>query len=173
MPPQRLKAWRMRPERIPDTTFDGAPAPCGEDGVLRLVIPANERAVRRGLMCIKLGLKNLNLDADDWSTLELVVAEIFNNIVEHAYKKPSTGLIETQMNYSKGQLQCEIVDTGCPMPNGTLPQGMQKSLDCDIADLPEGGFGWFLIRQLTSHLNYDRAAGHNILTFQLSLNGDT
>jgi serine/threonine-protein kinase RsbW len=163
----------MRPERMPDTTSDCAPAPCGEDGVLRLVIPANERAVRRGLMCIKLGLKGLNLNADDWSTLELVVAEIFNNIVEHAYKERSTGLIETQMNYSKGQLQCEIVDTGCSMPNGTLPQGMQKNLDCDIADLPEGGFGWFLIRQLTSHLNYDRAAGHNILTFQLSLNSDT
>lgn len=159
----------MRPERMHDTPASSSPVLCGADGVLRLVIPANERSVRRGLLCIKLGLKNLNLDADDWSTIELVIAEVFNNIVEHAYSERSTGLIEAQMTYTKGALQCEIVDTGCPMPNGTLPQGEQKNLDCDLADLPEGGFGWFLIRQLTSDLNYERAAGHNILSFQMSL----
>ena len=32
-------------------------------------------------------------------------------------------------------------------------------------DLPEGGFGWFLIRSLTRDLTYLREDGYNMLCF--------
>ena len=60
------------------------PATDKEEAALRLVIPANEEAVREGLSTIKSGLSDLEFSQDEWSTLELVVAEVLNNIVVHA-----------------------------------------------------------------------------------------
>lgn len=157
----------MRHERIPDTSFSSDPEFHENESTLRIVIPANERSVRRGLHSMKAGLSSINLSPDDWSTVELVIAEVLNNIVEHAYTERDDGVIEVRLSYSDDSLGCTISDTGRPMPNGELPEGAQKDLNCDIADLPEGGFGWFLIHQLTQDLCYGRDNGRNILTFQL------
>lgn len=157
----------MRPEKISDVALSSDPQFHGQDGALRLIIPATERSVRRGLQTIKSGMSDLNMSQDDWSTIELVVAEVLNNIVEHAYQESGDGLIETHLDYTKEALNCRIIDTGCRMPNGELPDGAQKNLDCDIADLPEGGFGWFLIHQLTQDLNYERDSNRNTLSFRL------
>lgn len=139
----------------------------GRNGVLRLVIPANDRSVRRGLMTIKSGMSNLNLSQDDWSTVELVIAEVLNNIVEHAYANSDTGLIEAHLDYSQDTLHCKVIDTGRSMPNGKLPKGAPKDVTCDISDLPEGGFGWFFIHHLTRDLHYARHANQNTLSFRL------
>ncbi|MFT6168847.1 MAG: serine/threonine-protein kinase RsbW [Celeribacter sp.] len=160
----------MRPEKISDVSLSCDTQFHGEDGALRLIIPANERSVRRGLQTIKSGMSDLRLSQDDWSTIELVVAEVLNNIVEHAYREHGDGLIETHLDYSKGALYCKVIDTGCQMPNGQLPDGAQKDLNCQIADLPEGGFGWFLIHQLTQDLNYARQENRNTLSFRLPFN---
>jgi serine/threonine-protein kinase RsbW len=52
------------------------------------------------------------------------------------------------------------------MPGLCLPAGKFQPLD-DLADLPEGGFGWYLIRSLTEELSYRRSNGINRLSFQL------
>jgi serine/threonine-protein kinase RsbW len=157
----------MRPEKISDVSLSSDSHYHGENGALRLVIPANERAVRRGLLAIKSGMSDLSLSQEDWSTVELVIAEVLNNIVEHAYSESGSGLIETHLDYSHDTLHCKVIDTGRSMPNGKLPEGAPKDLTCDIADLPEGGFGWFLIHQLTRDLNYTRHANQNTLSFRL------
>ena len=36
-----------------------------------------------------------------------------------------------------------------------------------VEELPEGGFGWDLIRQLTTGLAYARVEGRNELTFRM------
>ncbi|MEN8833487.1 ATP-binding protein [Pacificibacter sp.] len=143
------------------------PATDKEEAALRLVIPANEEAVREGLSTIKSGLSDLEFSQDEWSTLELVVAEVLNNIVVHAYQERNDGMIETHMDHSNGSLLCKIIDTGNPMPGGELPNKPQSDLTCATEDLPEGGFGWFLIRQLTKDLNYGRMEDQNVLTFRL------
>ncbi len=54
------------------------------------------------------------------------------------------------------------------MPDGELPIG--RLTDPKIAkDLPEGGFGWFLIRNLSQDLTYDRDEDKNILGFCISV----
>ena len=65
-----------------------------------------------------------------------------------------------------GGLHCTVSDTGAPMPGLCLPEGQFQPLK-DLADLPEGGFGWFLIRSLTEGLAYQRSKGLNRLSFQL------
>lgn len=167
----QLKALPMRPEKISNASLNGDGNFYGENSVLRLIIPANERSVRCGLMTIKSAMSNLSMSHDDWSTVELVIAEVLNNIVEHAYSESDSGLIETHLDYEHGALHCKVVDTGRSMPNGELPEGAPKDLTCDIADLPEGGFGWFLIHQLTRDLNYVRHLNQNTLSFKLPFAG--
>jgi serine/threonine-protein kinase RsbW len=90
-----------------------------------------------------------------------------NNIVEHAYDRDD-GQIELRLQWLPGRLVCELLDAGLPMPDCTLPEGRAQSVADDQA-LPEGGFGWFLIRQLTEKLLYQRIGARNHLSFQLNV----
>lgn len=96
---------------------------------------------------------------------EIVLAEVLNNIVEHAYAQIS-GDIDLALDMRQGQLHCQITDTGHPMPDFTLPEGAFQDLGA-IETLPEGGFGWFLIRNLTEELEYRHIGGMNQLSFTL------
>ena len=49
------------------------------------------------------------------------------------------------------------------MPGGDLPGARQATI-VDVADLPEGGFGWYLIRTLTQELTYLRDGERNLLS---------
>ncbi len=102
------------------------------------------------------------LSVEDRSTAEIVLAEVLNNIVEHAYAD-GLGSIRLCLSLSAGRLNCRIEDEGRPMPGGQPPAGRAP----DPADLPEGGFGWHLIRSLSQGLTYVRTGQINQLTFSL------
>jgi len=105
------------------------------------------------------------MHADAISTAEIVLAEVMNNVVEHAYKMDPDGEIYLSLVQVDGRLQCKSIDFGHPMPDLSLPIGKENDLNCDLQDLPEGGFGWFLIRNLTDNLTYFRENESNMLTF--------
>jgi serine/threonine-protein kinase RsbW len=90
-----------------------------------------------------------------------------NNIVEHAYARHQGDIVVT-LQLSASELVCRIVDTGLPMPEGVLPAGKLKPMLAD-EDLPEGGFGWFLIRTLSRDLEYRRDGNNNLLSFRLDM----
>lgn len=100
---------------------------------------------------------------------ELVVAEVLNNIVEHAYEDRAGGEILLRLVFAPARLALEFTDFGLPMPNGTLPFGAPVDLDVSEQDLPEGGFGWFLIRTLAEDLDYHRDGDRNRLTLSIPL----
>ena len=97
---------------------------------------------------------------------EIVLAEVMNNIVEHAYAV-TTGEICLTLRRSAAGIFCELTDCGAPMPGLTPPAGKFQELG-NIDDLPEGGFGWFLIRSLVEGLSYRRENGENHLSFLLN-----
>ena len=66
-------------------------------------------------------------------------------------------------------MQFELLDQGLPMPGGQPPPGQAAGVDVAVDDLPEGGFGWFLIRKLSQDLRYSRDGDTNRLCFSLSL----
>lgn len=131
----------------------------------QVTIAADPIAVRQGLCTLFNTPLLRGLAQDDRGTAEIVLAEALNNIVEHAYAHHS-GEIEVVLLLHKNALICRIVDTGLPMPNGLLPAGLLAPMD-QLDDLPEGGFGWFLIRTLSQDLDYRRVDGRNQLSFRL------
>lgn len=133
--------------------------------ISRIVIPAGDLAVRDGLKALFSRLPLSQLSDEDRSTVEIVLAEALNNIVEHAYAN-SQGEIEISLSMRARDLQICIVDTGLPMPGGELPKARQPLTD-STRDLPEGGFGWLLIRSLSQDVSYRRDGRRNQLCFRL------
>lgn len=133
---------------------------------LQLVLHADALSVRHVLRVVQLRLGVALSDAAAGS-LELVLAEILNNIVEHAYHGAG-GRIDLRIGAEPGALACRVTDQGAPMPEGKLPDQPCPDTGLAIGDLPEGGFGWMMIRELAQDLQYRRDAGRNELRFRLT-----
>ena len=84
-------------------------------------------------------------------------------VVEHAYRE-GPGPIRVCVDHLAPVLKVSVYDQGLPMPDEQLPKGELAPL-IDGEDLPEGGFGWFLIRTLTLDLAYERHGAVNHLRF--------
>lgn len=140
------------------------PAP-DPQSTMQLTIPADPTAVRNGLICLVAAPLLSDLDPDHRRTAELVLAEVLNNVAEHAYAGRPGDVSVTLRRDPRG-LHCLIVDSGLPMPGGTAPLGqLPGGPDAALDDLPEGGFGWHLIHSLTQGLHYARQDGQNRLSF--------
>ena len=133
-------------------------------------VQSSEMAVREALSGFITCLDPLALDIEEVSTVELVLAEALNNIVEHAYPpelpdKP----IRVHCKHRRDGLHVRISDDGKPMPNGQMPIGMAQDLEVDVMDMPEGGFGWFLIKDLAKDVTYRREGHENRLELRLAV----
>jgi serine/threonine-protein kinase RsbW len=136
----------------------------------QISVETGPMAVRTLLDEVFAWLAPLALDVEERGTIELVLAEALNNIVEHAYPEPEArGTIDLTAEARRDGLHFRIEDDGQPMPDGHLPLGNAADLDVDAKDLPEGGFGWFLIRGLAKDVAYSRASGRNVLTLRLAI----
>lgn len=144
------------------------PAPPG-DPALHLAMAADPPAVREALVRLTTSAPISDLSPDHRATAELVLAEVLNNVAEHAYAGcagPVPGAVSVSLWLTGTGLSCLVVDSGHPMPGGTLPGGRLPE-----TELPEGGFGWHLIRSLTKGLDYARVGGQNRLSFVIPRHG--
>lgn len=144
-------------------------APPKAERILHLVFPGDELSVRDALSSVIDAVNDLAAGEPPQGVVEIVLAEALNNVVEHAYSGQERGVIDLELIEHAGTLAFTITDDGHPMPDGNLPQGKAHDLSVATQDLPEGGFGWFLIHELTNQLSYERADGRNVLTFQIPL----
>jgi serine/threonine-protein kinase RsbW len=136
----------------------------------KVCVRSGRLAVREALSAFLDALSPLDLDSDDTGTVELVLAEVLNNIVEHAYPPPDpSGPIRICCAPQPDGLVVRITDKGRAMPDGELPLGADAPLDMAIDDLPEGGFGWFLIRSLAQDISYTRVGDENHLVMRLAI----
>ncbi|CAN5471943.1 hypothetical protein BH11MYX1_BH11MYX1_02700 [soil metagenome] len=79
-------------------------------------------------------------------------AEIFNNVVIHAYQRRGGGVIELAITPAEGELVIEIKDHGqtfdldgvTPLPN-----------ELDEASLPEGGMGIHIAKTMLDEVTYE------------------
>lgn len=134
---------------------------------LRVLYPNQPFAVRKALSSVMGGLSGLGLTADESSNVEIVLAEVLNNVAEHAYEDDPTGLVELTVRRQAEHLCFTVVDEGRPMPEGQIPRTCAPDPDTAERELPEGGFGWFLIRTLACNLRYTRCHGSNRVSFDM------
>lgn len=139
--------------------------PCDPDAdsALQLRLPAEAPAVRKVLKTVSLRLAGAGFGSDACGTVEIVLAEVMNNIVEHACA--AGGEITLRLDWGGAGVEVMVDDDGCAMPGGAFPDARATA---DAAqDLPEGGFGIAMIRALSEDLKYSRTRGRNRLSFGL------
>jgi serine/threonine-protein kinase RsbW len=137
---------------------------------LDLRFPSDAENVRQALAGINGFLCTHPVTPDERATTEIVMAELFNNIVEHAYAHDQRGMIHVEAGFCAGALCVQVSDQGAPMPDGTAPKGVLPGTSGPLESLPEGGFGWFLLHSLTENLRYCREGCTNITRFAIPTN---
>ena len=135
-------------------------------GIARIVIDSDAMAVRHGLAALFATPLLAGLSADAQGTAEIVLAEVLNNIVEHAYAR-YCGDIQVTLRLTDGHLWVHVCDCGLPLPGHALPLGLLPDVEAS-GELPEGGFGWHLIRLFARELDYARVEGKNHFRFRLA-----
>ncbi len=132
-------------------------------------LTSHPHSVRQALAQITTYLRARGVPEAHRLNVELVLAEVLNNICEHAYRGADDGRILTSVSCSHDMIQCHITDKGSAMPGLTPPKGRFRDPDtCAFDDLPEGGFGWGLIRAIAADVQYERRNVENHLFLQIA-----
>ncbi|UOA25581.1 ATP-binding protein [Pseudosulfitobacter sp. DSM 107133] len=133
-------------------------------------VDSGPQAARQAFEILKGNLEELSLDIEELGAVELVLAEAMNNICEHAYANGiQSGPIDLRCQHRRDGLHFKITDEGQPMPDGRTPLGLAVNVDVDLLDMPEGGFGWFLIQNLAKEVTYRRRNGTNHLSLRMAV----
>jgi serine/threonine-protein kinase RsbW len=136
---------------------------------IRRRFTSGDLATRETLIELTEALTEAGLCADDVANAELILAEALNNIVEHAYAGTS-GPVDLCVEIRRDGLDCALGDQGREAPLGYPPDPPLPEVDPPF-DLPEGGFGWHIIRCLTTDLRYRREGAWNVLSFRMPFSG--
>jgi len=143
------------------------PPPCGKldhaPPIAQLKVASTPLEVRAALQQVVSRLTQLEFRSDVLSRVELALSEALNNVVEHAQRDHPGGIIEIVLNRCATGLCIQVTDDGLPMPSGAPPAGNLPEVDVDVPDLPEGGFGWYLIRSVVDGMSYSRCDSGNCL----------
>lgn len=145
----------------------------GESGMadnLSLSLDANEMALRASLKQVRDYLADCGFSESFLGNVEIVLAEAVNNVIEHAYAEMPDGRIDMRLERTDTGIVIFLEDEGVEMPGGVAPAGRSHDLDVDVDNLPEGGFGWFLIRTLTDRLEFSRIGKRNRLCMHMQAN---
>lgn len=127
-----------------------------------------QAAVRSVLQRFRTHFEIAGLSPQTLASVELVLAEVLNNVAEHAYAGQSPGPIDLSASFARDTLCVTVCDDGCAMPGGSPPPGILPEVGTAPETLPEGGFGWFLIHDLTQEIDYCREGGKNRLDLRFS-----
>ena len=106
------------------------------------------------------------LAGDARHAVELALAEVLTNIVEHGYHGGALEDIRVRLLDRPGGLEVDVCDRGRPIPDGRLEQADETTFlfdPTDIAGLPEGGMGLALIKAAFDEVRYASHDGLNQL----------
>ena len=155
----------MRAESM--ETLSSRPAEAFPGFTLRVL--ARNRSIREGLAEVRARLARMNLMEEELTTVEVVLAEVMTNIAEHAYAWRRDGEMVLGLRMTAEGLMVSVTDEGLPMPDAELPFGERLDPTVPLDDMPEGGFGWLIIRQLARDVTYLRQQGVNQLSFRIAV----
>lgn len=132
-------------------------------------INADPISVRDAILEVMARLQNeFPAQSEGIISTEIILAEVLNNIAEHSYEGSNLGSILVSVLCTDDMISIETRDYGGPMPGLTPPETELEEIPMAVEDLPEGGFGWFFIRSLSTHMEYRRVGSQNIFCVQIS-----
>jgi serine/threonine-protein kinase RsbW len=111
----------------------------------------------------------LNLTDDHRADFKILLVEVINNIIEHGYQRENRKPIELSLTRDGRSLKFVFVDFGLPMPFGKIQSDNLDPATYARDQLPEGGFGWQIIRQLAHDIHYQRKGRVNSLSLKLGI----
>ena len=98
------------------------------------------------------------------NAVEMCLMEALNNVIKHAYRGEQNHFIDVNVCIDSQLMEIQIIDEGVPRESLVI-----KELDFDpndIENLPEGGMGLFIIKQLMDELDYYTLNGKNYFTLR-------
>lgn len=134
-----------------------------------ITFTASEREARENIRTVIRGLGAQGIGTETLGSVQIALAEAVNNIVEHAYGNRQSGQVRLTYEIAEHELTLRLEDDGRPFAEDALPDGVPANVDVPLDEMPEGGFGWFLIRTLTQRLTYSRKENTNRLALVFSL----
>ncbi len=139
---------------------------------LHVEFPSGEMSVRQALGQLMSVLTPYDLSEDDLGSVEIVLGEVLNNVVEHAYAESDDGMVLMSCTPGAHVLRFCVEDEGVALPHAELPKGTLPCMDGPLETLPEGGFGWYLVQNLALDLHYRRIGRRNVLAFSIPFEGN-
>lgn len=152
----------MHPERNTTSNNDRA-----VEGTLEQTFDGTPEGVRRALADCIASLRALGVSDGQIVNMEVVLAEVLNNVVEHGYADVEDGKIFLRIVAEDQTLRILCRDNGVPMPGLNAPDPGPPDLDVPLNELQEGAFGWFMIRAIAADIKYERQDGCNYLSLNL------
>ncbi|MFY0679024.1 MAG: ATP-binding protein [Thalassovita sp.] len=139
------------------------------DSQIHLHFISSELAVRQSLTRLMTQLRKTRLCEDDLGRVELMLAEVLNNVVEHAYGAGAYGPVDLTCDLFEDVLKLVVVDQGRDLPSDMFQPREFADPTQMSDDLPEGGWGWTLIQSLAKTISYTRQEDVNVLTLTLDV----
>lgn len=113
-------------------------------------------------------LREEKVGEDLQSSVTIAVTEGLNNIVKHALIARPQEIIDLALSVDAVQVFVLLQDGGDAMPGCQAPVGHSADFSVARMDLPEGGFGWIMIRALADRIDYSRSNDINHLRIWFS-----
>ncbi len=141
-------------------------------GAVRLIIDSRLESVAAVGLCVR-ALASTVLPAARAAEAELCVVEAVNNAIEHAYaNQPGHQVGITLLASPTEGLAVTVCHSGPPPPTALLSPSLDLPPLSDLADLslealPEGGFGYALLRDLAEGLSITVLDGLCSLSFHI------
>jgi len=125
---------------------------------LSAVSSANETASR--------WLADRNAPPEVQYLANLAVEELITNCIKYGYEDASDHIIEVKLQISGNELALTVTDDGRPFNPLELPE---PDIHLPIEERPIGGLGIYLLRRMSDHMDYVRAAGKNCVRLRKSM----
>ena len=104
------------------------------------------------------------LGPDECYGIQLATVEAVTNCVRHAYRGEPGHRVRIAVTVSNADIQIRILDEGLSVPEAKRVPVEPVVDPTDIASIPEGGRGVFLIHELVDRVEYGLDGSSNVLT---------
>lgn len=107
-----------------------------------------------------------NLPPKKLFEINLVLDELFTNIISHGCLEPPEDRVSISLSYKGDQMQIEVRDGGIPFnPLDAKP----PDLECALEERSVGGLGIHLVKKMVDAMEYQRSGNKNILKMRKTI----